>query len=907
MDDKDCFGKGVFSKIKATVLEIKESFSSQVDILSNSVKVMNEKLELLQGSTFGKSLYDNIDRTKIIASFDTQSVAGMGNMQGIAAVDDYLFVLRNTKNNAEGIRSYSPEERGRIYKFKLATDGRPLEELMHTSDLLLGHQSLSYSKNCNCEEGTENSLILWTTGTTPEGDATVNFRMRDGALVQRSTPNAGRTVAMIRWDESMNPVVTNYRILPEFVNGDATTYFYKATVFVTPDGEHMVVIAGDMAYYPQKRVWIHRTEDILKGDYERGNHFDLDLKETLTGSVQAIMLKDGIVSVLFSTDSKTQNAVIVEYSAGGVLQRVTKFFPKELDEDIVHENEGISIIDREGETMLVSASHSTLPNKKKVNYLLGHGIGDAYAKTTEVFPSEELTLTTKFDKIWSEGTDYSGGVLDQETRDFSEIYRWRSHGELHLRGRVKSFGAGQEAMLNTLRTNGSIAIIGDSVTHGKGLGDVLEHSWARQVSKAVQAAQGQEDYGFETLQTYGDRKLVHEVTMSDGWTHEAGDSPNGRVFSSAVEGSKITIVVPAKWSMFNINVCPDNAFVAEVKVNGSQARKWDDSEDLNLSISQSSKAFTNESAMKMIPDDEGMCTIEITVVSGTVKINGLIYKNNGSGLMTHIYAQSGRTIKDMSTKMIDTLMQDSEAIIFALGLNDMDFTGEEKLQTLEKLKYFMDKCESHKRRVIVLDLLGAKTFDHWLKMALKYYVLHNYRFELIDMHRLLTENNLDLYDETIIENDALYIDTKHPKAILNKRIGYLVMEKMKIYPAEWMWTDSSLESITQALATKANKSDMFCICDIESDGTIRTNSGAYLAKCTRTATGKYMITFADTEGNDIALGYRRIFNVMINSSSLKMSQLHTESDGIMVSIYDALTLKLTNAYFSLTIRDEAFI
>jgi len=308
------------------------------DYLSINDNNLFENKKLNTETILGKQIFDIGNHTKI-AKIDLETENGKGNMQGVCVVDGYIYAHKNIKDNANGIKSYSPDEKGKIYKFDL--DGNLI---LKTDDLdKFAHQGFAHYKDGD-------TLKFICSGGTDDGEVESVYKSyiyedKEDYL------NAGKKISILTWDETETPSIDRYRVMDDYdENNEKDTKWLHSVPTVDNDGKNLIVVFTNPKNTREKLVRVYDSvQDIIDGDYNNPKiEFKVSRSYDIQGyyDFQGVAHRNGAIYMYFGSYDSThiRNREIQIYDLGGNLIKNEKFHANfiNIDDYSLIEPEGIS-------------------------------------------------------------------------------------------------------------------------------------------------------------------------------------------------------------------------------------------------------------------------------------------------------------------------------------------------------------------------------------------------------------------------------------------------------------------------------------------------------------------------------------------------------------------------------------
>ena len=333
------------------------------------------------GSKRDGSIFDTLDFTKNLCSFDMEQEPGKGNLQGAIIYDNFVYAFKNVKDNANNIRSYSPGETGKIIKFSLKTDGTELTKVDEFTIDKFGHQQLSYFTQ-------NNKLFLVNSGGTKDDDVAIDIEEYSGYIHTDVYPNAGKQIAIYDVASKSNTLI---RVAPDYSPDDLASKWYHSVPYTTPDGKTLVVVLSDIRYSPRKIIRLFDFEALRNGTIDYNGFYSEiavelnDVIPTEYNAFQGVSLVGNSIFLQFGYYQPKHNKTILEYSMSGTLIKKHLFYPSFIQEDNykVVELEGMCLYNG----LIISSLNTKDNNNDYKEYLILHGFGKSKSLESVHYPA----------------------------------------------------------------------------------------------------------------------------------------------------------------------------------------------------------------------------------------------------------------------------------------------------------------------------------------------------------------------------------------------------------------------------------------------------------------------------------------------------------------------------------------
>ena len=317
--------------------------------------------------------------------------------------------------------------------------------------------------------------------------------------------------------------------------------------------------------------------------------------------------------------------------------------------------------------------------------------------------------------------------LDQMEQNAEELSSHIQKNELINFGSTNSINSwrSNEGVIKGRKVN----ILGDSISFGAGAGNdinssIPENSWVRILGSALNKKYGVDSYGFVSpYASNGTGTEIHGVAISPSgsWAgyagQEAGHTPAGMYQESST---------PSSYFAFNLAGLISTHFVIwyDASVTGSfQIVLNADVANPVASITTNGSGVglekTTAYACASVP--AGGVQIRIVNVSGTVRVTGISYVNEQTGLEYSLnnFSRDGRAGRWMTETAIKEMCMGTMSLIYCLGANDRSATGSDLDAFKQRINWLIQYCNAYGTRLIVCDFLFINNDDHPIRVELK--------------------------------------------------------------------------------------------------------------------------------------------------------------------------------------------
>ncbi|MBP1989154.1 SGNH/GDSL hydrolase family protein [Paenibacillus eucommiae] len=270
-----------------------------------------------------------------------------------------------------------------------------------------------------------------------------------------------------------------------------------------------------------------------------------------------------------------------------------------------------------------------------------------------------------------------------------------------------------------------INLLGDSISYGAGAGmtvgaGIPENSYVRILSNALNKQFSTDSYGFVSpYDNNGTGREIHSITTTGSWNHltdaAAGHTPAGYAVESVVAGAWFNFIPQGAVSKL-IKIWYDGSVTGSFKVvlNGSTDVE-------TITTNGGGTGLESTSAFACIPTQIGATEIRVHVLSGKVRVTGISYLNDATGLEFQFnnFSRDGRGGRFVTENVIKEMAQGCLSLIWALAANDRSSTGADLAAYKQRIDWLIYYCNLYGTRLIVPDFLFLNVDDHPIRAELK--------------------------------------------------------------------------------------------------------------------------------------------------------------------------------------------
>lgn len=317
--------------------------------------------------------------------------------------------------------------------------------------------------------------------------------------------------------------------------------------------------------------------------------------------------------------------------------------------------------------------------------------------------------------------------------------------------------------------NRSIAVLGDSISHGANAPKIYEQSYMALVKQSLWEQVGYENYGFASIENTmwngtGTYKEVHHASWGSEWAEQRIDDNLGRFnLSSSKKGTKLDFTVEKAYQYFTVYY--------EVNENGGTFDVITDNGTVTVDTSKGLTDKIGRSEYIAFPASKKF-TIQVSSEGKKVAINGVGYYNNTDGVVINNYASNGSKLIDVSDNVLDIACQ-SGVLIMAHGYNDSHFQQSSKINQrkfTQKIDYIIQKVSETGCKVIVNDMCWNCNSENFYRKELK---------RLAEATGGLYVSAQDAYGDTMLGslNDGIHPSPAGHKLVADLMLGLMTGEE----------------------------------------------------------------------------------------------------------------------------------
>lgn len=238
--------------------------------------------------------------------------------------------------------------------------------------------------------------------------------------------------------------------------------------------------------------------------------------------------------------------------------------------------------------------------------------------------------------------------------------------------------------------NPTVAIMGDSNSHGVGSVDIYRNSYVNIIKRLMNYENNSCNYGFCPLMSTGTANYfsqdIHEVSFfalqgrKNSWVSCEGESgahvPQGLSFISLEAGNLIATTVPTfqrKVRIWYVSHPDGGTFI--VKLNGKPVTVVNTYSKLSNPLSSVTiDLYDGNYEAEGLPFPTltpGLCRVEcVTESDRKVELCGFSYISSDNSLTVNNFSNSGRRLRWVDEAAIESVMRNANVLVFALSYND---------------------------------------------------------------------------------------------------------------------------------------------------------------------------------------------------------------------------------------------
>ena len=338
----------------------------------------------------------------------------------------------------------------------------------------------------------------------------------------------------------------------------------------------------------------------------------------------------------------------------------------------------------------------------------------------------------------------------------------------------------------------SIAVLGDSITHGAATVDIHKNSWTALVKARIRELTGVDNYGFtsvegtlwgQTLSTNlhafpeTSEGFKNRGAAGDGWTeYRTAELLGTKGFGSSVKGATLTFTAKEHYKYFYVYY--------ETGADYGTFEVYDTAGEMLMDVDASKGEGYARTEPIELPEDNKI--ILKATSDKEVIFTGIGYYNQPDGVVVSNYANSGLQLAGtgvssdgnmtgLDNKFLD-LATTSGTLIFALGYNDAYFASDMDVFA-EKIDYLIAKANENGTKVIVSDCVWDQSNGDKLFKA-RYPRVAKVKAQL---KRLAEETGGVYIDQQATSDDAILEtlgDGVHPNADGHAMMAKAILEAM---------------------------------------------------------------------------------------------------------------------------------
>ena len=336
-------------------------------------------------------------------------------------------------------------------------------------------------------------------------------------------------------------------------------------------------------------------------------------------------------------------------------------------------------------------------------------------------------------------------------------------------------GTWDTKIVNKLKSSSVINIIGDSITYGVGVVN-KNKSWNVGFKQLLLDNCGITNKGFLTVNNVVPWLIDQNITFNNStyWSKNFINQKSINSFSYDCSTANETISIYSydyeQTTANLVYVKPLIDSVYEVYVNDVLKTTITETANGSQSIVESSSISLGNSGN----------TIKIKLISGTISISGVIYKN-GSTKIINDYSTGSRRARYVNGEVL-TSMLSADACVYALGYNDIQggSTAAEITETEGYLETLAQHFKDNNKLFIFINFAWYTTDDNnWVLQKLNSTFGDYENYHVINIAETILDNNGDVASSSYRINILKeWADAAHPNDYGSERILRLISKKI---------------------------------------------------------------------------------------------------------------------------------
>lgn len=291
-------------------------------------------------------------------------------------------------------------------------------------------------------------------------------------------------------------------------------------------------------------------------------------------------------------------------------------------------------------------------------------------------------------------------------------------------GSVKLNSQNIKYMQTKLALANSIAIIGDSISHGAFATNIKKASYVSLLKKYILNLFGSKNYGFETISASStdgiwNSTMIHGMYTVGTWTTPVDAevwSLNGMEKWGGASSQmffEIDDLLEQKYFKLNILKSVTSASNYSIYVNNVLKE--------TLGTGATGNVIQNaESSLIALTEDaigSNHAIIKVVINSGELGISGVTYYNNIDDKVVNNYSQSGRKTENINEYVVNNVMSNNDFVFWNVGHNDAGLADFTKYNQV--MQWVYQYATSKKTCVAFCDFLWTHASDHYVKFKMK--------------------------------------------------------------------------------------------------------------------------------------------------------------------------------------------